>query len=46
MRAVVLNAPGEPHTFTVQELPIPEPGVGDIRVRIQAASLNPVDYRS
>ncbi|RED59311.1 zinc-binding dehydrogenase [Cohnella lupini] len=45
MRAIVLNAPGEPHTLTLQELPIPEPGYGEIRVRIKAASLNPVDYK-
>ncbi|MBM7563882.1 zinc-binding dehydrogenase [Paenibacillus sacheonensis] len=45
MRAIVLHAPGEPHTFALQELPIPEPGPGEIRVRIQAASLNPADYK-
>lgn len=45
MRAIVLHAPGEPNTFTLQEMPVPEPGVGEIRVRVQAASLNPVDYK-
>ncbi|QHW34006.1 zinc-binding dehydrogenase [Paenibacillus rhizovicinus] len=45
MKAIVLHAPGEPHTFDLQELPIPEPGAGEIRVRIMAASLNPADYK-
>ncbi|QHT62213.1 zinc-binding dehydrogenase [Paenibacillus lycopersici] len=45
MKAIVLHAPGEPHTFALAELPVPEPGIGEIRVRIMAASLNPADYK-
>ncbi|MFB9278206.1 zinc-binding dehydrogenase [Cohnella cellulosilytica] len=45
MRAIVLHAPGQPSALTLQEMPVPEPGAGEIRVRVQAASLNPVDYK-
>jgi NADPH2:quinone reductase len=45
MRALVLNGPGKPETLQMAELPIPEPGMGEIRVRVYATSLNPVDYK-
>ncbi len=31
--------------FTVRELPIPEPGPGEVRVRVEACGLNPVDAK-
>lgn len=45
MKALVLNGPGKPDTLTISELPLPQPGAGEIRVRVQAASLNPIDYK-
>jgi NADPH2:quinone reductase len=45
MRAMVIHAPGAPDTFTMADMPIPEPGLGEIRVLIKAASLNPADYK-
>jgi len=46
MRAVVLTKPGTPDTFTlVSDQPIPKPKAGEIRVRVHAAGLNPVDYK-
>lgn len=45
MTAVVLDRPGEPETMRIAEVPIPEPGPGEIRVKIRSASLNPVDYK-
>lgn len=45
MRAIVLNGPGKPEQFMLSEVPIPEVGAGEIRVRVQAAGLNPVDYK-
>jgi NADPH2:quinone reductase len=45
LKALVLDRPGQPETMYITELPLPEPGPGEIRVRIQAASLNPIDYK-
>ncbi|CAM4162318.1 zinc-binding dehydrogenase [Paenibacillus alkaliterrae] len=45
MKAIVLDGPGTPDAMRLTELPLPEPGPGEIRVRVQAASLNPVDYK-
>ncbi len=45
MRAIMLQGPGKPDSFQVGELPMPVPGPGEIRVRVHACSLNPVDYK-
>ncbi|WP_059043142.1 zinc-binding dehydrogenase [Paenibacillus rubinfantis] len=45
MKALVLPKPGKPDTLNIAELPLPEPGPGEIRVRVQAAGLNPIDYK-
>jgi len=45
MKALVLQAPGKPDTLTITELPLPIPGAGEIRVKVRAASLNPIDYK-
>src|SRR5581483_2284896 len=45
MRALVLDRPGPPSSLRVAELPLPEPGPGELRVRVHAAGLNPVDYK-
>lgn len=46
MRAFVLNRYGGPTSASLQERPIPEPAAGQIRVRVRAAGLNPVDYKT
>lgn len=45
MKAIIINAPGAPDTFTLADMPVPQPGPGEIRVRNKAASLNPADYK-
>jgi NADPH:quinone reductase len=45
MRAVVAKEYGPPESLSVAELPRPEPGPGQILVRIAAASLNPGELR-
>lgn len=45
MNALVLNKPGAPHTLTLSQLSLPQPAKGEIRVRVHAAGLNPVDYK-
>ncbi|MGI5242723.1 NADP-dependent oxidoreductase [Dactylosporangium sp. CA-139066] len=45
MQALVAFQYGPPEAHTIAELPIPEPGPGQIQVRIAAVSLNPADVR-
>ncbi|GIM45424.1 alcohol dehydrogenase [Collibacillus ludicampi] len=45
MKAMVLDRPGSPETLRMADLPKPEPGPGEIRVRVLAVGLNPVDYK-
>jgi putative PIG3 family NAD(P)H quinone oxidoreductase len=43
MRAVVITRPGGPEVLEVLDRPTPEPGVGQIRVRVKASALNRAD---
>ena len=43
MRAAVVDLFGEPGLITVRDVPTPDPGPGQIRVKIAAAGINPVD---
>ncbi|MEU2678123.1 NADP-dependent oxidoreductase [Streptomyces sp. NPDC007107] len=45
MRAIVQNTYGGPEVLTETELPLPEPGVGEIRIRVAAAGVNPTDWK-
>src|SRR5262245_13753885 len=40
MRAIVCDRLGDPSVLKIQDLPIPEPGPGDILIRVGAASVN------
>ncbi|MGD9603360.1 MAG: zinc-binding dehydrogenase [Gammaproteobacteria bacterium] len=40
MRAVVLHEVGKPENVRVEEVPTPEPGAGEVRVRLEASALN------
>ena len=43
MRAVVVEEFGDPGVLRVADVPLPEPGPGQIRVSVAAAGINPVD---
>jgi putative PIG3 family NAD(P)H quinone oxidoreductase len=43
MRAVVIARPGGPEVLQLAERPLPEPGPGEIRVRVHASALNRAD---
>jgi NADPH:quinone reductase-like Zn-dependent oxidoreductase len=43
MRAVVNTRPGGPEVLEIQERPTPEPGLGQVRVRVHASALNRAD---
>lgn len=45
MRALVLDRPGPCDTLRLADLPIPEPGPGQVRIRVEACGLNPSDYQ-
>jgi NADPH:quinone reductase-like Zn-dependent oxidoreductase len=43
-RAVQLDAFGGPEVLDVREIPVPRAGQGQLRVRVTAAGLNPMDW--
>ena len=43
MRAIVITRPGGPEVLELEERPTPEPGLGQVRVRIRASALNRAD---
>ena len=43
MKAVIITRPGGSEVLEIQDRPIPEPGVGQIRVRVHASALNRAD---
>ncbi|MBY0548096.1 MAG: NAD(P)H-quinone oxidoreductase [Candidatus Obscuribacterales bacterium] len=43
MRAVVIDRPGGPEVLQVKERPAPEPGPGEVKVRVHAAGINRAD---
>ena len=42
-QAVVVREPGGPESLELVELPVRDPGPGEVRVAIEAAAVNPVD---
>ncbi|NQW20210.1 MAG: zinc-binding dehydrogenase [Chloroflexi bacterium] len=45
MKALLLDKPGPVSDLRIGELSLPEPGPNEIRVKVYAVSLNPVDYK-
>lgn len=45
MKALLLDKPGPVSSLRIGELPLSEPGSNEIRVKVHAVSLNPVDYK-
>ena len=46
MKAMIIKAFGGMEVFVEAELPTPEPGANELLVRIEATSVNPVDYQA
>jgi NADPH:quinone reductase-like Zn-dependent oxidoreductase len=46
VRAIVCQAPGGPEVLQLTEIPTPEPGPGEVRVRVEAAGVNPIDWKT
>jgi NADPH:quinone reductase-like Zn-dependent oxidoreductase len=45
MRAAVLRETGGPEVLRVEDVAQPEPGDGEVLVRVRAASINPIDWK-
>jgi NADPH:quinone reductase-like Zn-dependent oxidoreductase len=45
MHAVVMHETGEPDVLRYEDVEPPEPGDGDVLLRVAAASVNPVDWK-
>ena len=43
MRAIQVSHPGGPEVLVTTDLPVPEPGSGEIRIKIEAAGVNFID---
>ncbi|MFL1407618.1 NADP-dependent oxidoreductase [Marinobacter sp. M1N3S26] len=46
MKHLVYHQFGEPDVLTVEDAPVPEPGPEDVLVRVAAAGLNPIDWKT
>jgi NADPH:quinone reductase-like Zn-dependent oxidoreductase len=45
MKAIVLREYGPASNLKYEEFPEPQPGPGEVLVRVQAASINPIDWK-
>ncbi len=45
MKAVVLTRYGDVNALEVREMPEPHPGPGEVKIRVSASSLNPIDWK-
>jgi NADPH2:quinone reductase len=43
VKAILVHAHGDPESLRVEDVPIPEPGPGQVRLRVQAGGVNFVD---
>ncbi len=46
MRAIEYSQNGGPDVLSLQDRPVPEPGPGEVRVRIHRSGVNPTDWKS
>lgn len=45
MKAIVLTKFGGPDSFELQDVAVPETGIGELLVRVMATAINPLDYQ-
>jgi len=43
MKKIVVHEYGEPDVMKLEEVPMPEPGPGQLRIKIEAIGLNYID---
>jgi NADPH:quinone reductase-like Zn-dependent oxidoreductase len=45
MRAMVMHETGDPEVLRTEEIDSPEPGDGEVLIRVRAASVNPIEWK-
>lgn len=45
MRAITFSAYGGPDVLQLSEVPVPEPGPGQVRLAVRTAGINPIDWK-
>ncbi len=45
MRAITFSAYGGPEVLQLADVPVPEPGQGQVRLAVRAAGVNPIDWK-
>ena len=45
MKALLLIKPGDDYALSIADVPAPTPGPGEVRLRVHASSINPVDHK-
>ena len=43
MKSIIVRQPGDPNVLEIADLPLPEPGPHQVRVKVAASALNPID---
>ncbi|MFZ0217410.1 MAG: alcohol dehydrogenase catalytic domain-containing protein, partial [Candidatus Dormiibacterota bacterium] len=46
MRAIVYTGTGGPDVLRLAERPVPEPGSGEVRVKVAVSGVNPTDWKA
>ena len=46
MQAITYSQTGDSSVLTLVERPLPEPGPGEVRVRIEVSGVNPTDWKA
>ena len=45
MKSIRIHEYGDAQTLQYEDAPLPEPGPGDVRVRVHATAVNPIDWK-
>ena len=45
MHAIIFNKPGGPEVLEYVEIETPEPGPGQVRIRVSRSTVNPADWK-